>query len=389
MKNNRVKIAIILLALFSSILLATYAKAETDKTRKMKAEAGYYFDSGQHYKAVDIWAEVLKIDPSDKEALEGMVKAQKVIEETKSEKERQDRIRLAELIQQGKLHYSDREYSKALSSWGQALSIDPTNKEVLDLIEEARIKARYQISILDKLEREKRYKTPHFDTLDKIANKMIALLEKADLKLRQEREGAAEKEAAEAVEYAVGQEQEFVEETYARGEEFYAQGRFQDAASEWNKILPYLPNSSEAAFKIKEFKEKIAIMHTRQQQAGTDGIVEQEPAEELVAKEADFPGPIKDTRDILAEKDLGEHGKVTIAESTRGAGLGRWHLFFSLVFLLVILLAIRAKVDTGAKSGPVVAKTPPVKTKNESEFDPRDLKKFLNKKHEKDKDLFT
>ena len=133
MNMRKTKIIFSLIVLFSFILTSSSATAEYDRTRKMKAEAQYYFDKGEYYKAIDIWAEVLKIDSYDKEALQGISNAQNILEKTEGEKEKAQRKRLRELIQKGKNYYRDREYKKAISSWGEALSIDPTNKEVLDL----------------------------------------------------------------------------------------------------------------------------------------------------------------------------------------------------------------------------------------------------------------
>ncbi len=332
-----------LIALFCFILVSS-SMAEFDNVRKMKAEAQYYFDKGEYYKAINIWAEALKIDSYDKEALDGISKAQELLEETRGEKEKAERQRLRELIQEGKNYYRDKEYKKALSSWGRALSIDPTNKEVLDLIEEARIRAQYQISILDKLDREKRLKTPHIKDLDKIADKMINLLEKADVKMRKEKGKEIEKEAKEEVAVKVEEEREFIKTTFNKGEEFYKKGRFEEAISEWNEILPYLPKSSKIAIKIAELKERIAA---------EEELERKEEIERKRRRKEKFPGK----RNVL------------------------------ITGIIVLLIFLIIKIVTGTKIKPHLAKMFPKKAKKE-EFEPRDLKKYLKKQEDKDKDLF-
>ena len=353
-----------LIALFCFILVSS-SMAEFDNTRKMKAEAQYYFDKGEYYKAINIWAEALKIDSYDKEAVEGISKAQKLLEETRGEKEKAERQRLRELIQEGKNYYRDKEYKKALSSWGQALSIDPTNKEVLDLIEEARIRAQYQISILDKLDREKRLKTPHIKDLDKIADKMINLLEKADVEAKKEKRKEIEKELEEElirkekIREKEG-EKEFIRDTFAKGEEFYKKGRFEEAISEWNEILPYLPKSSEIAIKIAELKERIAAEEERKKKVKLEAeakrkkrLEEVKEQEKAKVKEDKFPG-----KQVLL-----------------------------IIGIIVLLTFFIIKIVTGTKIKPHLAKMPPKKAEKE-EFEPRDLKKYLKKQEDKDKDLF-
>jgi tetratricopeptide (TPR) repeat protein len=186
-------VAALFLAAFI-ILPASYSRAEFDSTRKMKARAQDYFDKGQYYKAIDTWAEVLKLDSYDSQALQGISKSQDIINKPRFEKENAARARLKELIQEGKNYKRDREYKKAIASWGEALSIDPANKEILDLIESARVRAEYQIEILDKLDKEKRLKTPYVKDIAAIANKMVNLLEKTDAKIKETRRGEIEKD---------------------------------------------------------------------------------------------------------------------------------------------------------------------------------------------------
>lgn len=379
-----------LITLFSFILISSYSTAEMDKTRRMKAKAEYYFEKGEYYKAIDIWAEVLKIDSYDKEALWGIAKSQEVIEETRSGEEERERKRLKELIQEGKNYSRDREYKKALSSWGQALSIDPTNKEVLDLIEEARIRAQYEIGVLDKLKREKRFKTPHIDDLDKIANKMISLLEKADVKVRKKKRKEIEKEVKEEAIAKLEEEKDFIKATFTKGEGLYKEGRFKEAISEWNKILPYLPKSSMIAVKIAEFKEKMTAEEKR--------IAEEElrRKEEIERKrrEGQERGRLEEEwkkKARIAEKAERLPGKITWRQVS-----GIWRrarkkpvsiTIIGIIALLVLLLAVKVIFRTKIK--PHLAKAPPKKAKKEEGFEPRDLKKFLKKKPEdEDKDLF-
>jgi len=382
MNKKRYLTIIGLAVIFSCALSSTYSTAEMDKTRKMKAEAEYHFEEGQYYKAIDIWAEVLKIDSYDNEAIEGISKAQKILGKKDSEKRKRERRRLQKLIQEGKNYSRDRKYKEALSSWGQALSIDPTNKEVLDLIEEARIKAQYQISILDKLDQEKRLKTPHIYDLEKMAKRMIDLLEKANIKARKERAKEIKKEVKKEVEEEVEDaapktEEEFIKTTFSKGEEFYKEGRFKDAISEWNKILPHLPKSSEITVKIAELKERITAEEKkaaeeelkRKEEAKRQAKTE-EAKDDVIAKSPDEVGTTKQSpKEIVPVTPAPRNNKIIIG----------------IVALLVLLLIV--KIVTRSKVKPHPAKAPPKKTKKE-EFEPRDLKKFLKKEPNQDKDLF-
>jgi len=322
------------LNLFSLIVLFCFvltlsSSAEYDNTRRMKAKAEHYFDNSDYYKAIDIWAEVLKIDSHDKEALLGIQKAQELLGESQDEEERAERQKLKELIRKGKNYHRDREYKKALSSWGQALSIDPTNKEVLNLIEEVRIRAEYQISILDKLDREKRLKTPHIDDLDKVADKMINLLEKTDVKVREEKKERIEGEIEEEERIAVQEEE-----------------------------------------RIRREKEKIRI---------EDVVAGRPKADEAISKEKRLLPPTPRLRGTGRPlRGLAMMGWTRLPQNAR--------IIIGIIALLALLLIVKITFRAKAKS-PVV-KAPPNKAKKE-EFEPRDLKKFLKKKPEdKDKDLF-
>ena len=416
MRKGKYLIIFGLIGLFFLILPLPSSTAELDKTRKMKAEAEYYFDKGEYYKAIDIWAEVIKINSYDKEALLGISKAQEIIEKSKGEKEKDERQRLQELIQGGKNYCRDRDYKKALSSWGEALSIDPTNKEVLDLIEETRIKAQYQISILDKLDREKRLKTPHVADLDKIADRMINLLEKADVKIRKKKAKEIKKEAKEEAVTKVDEEKEFIETTFAKGEEFYKEGRFKEAISEWNKILAFLPKSSEIAVKIEELKERIAVEEKKkaEEELRQTEEIERRRKEEKKRKrfeeerkeKARLPGEAQKREEIFkAQREIEEKpekpkvreegfpGKPFFAKASPFAKAsgdrleGKRDLLVIGIILLLVLLFI-VKITTRTKVKPHVGKAPPKKLKKEEDFEPRDLKKFLKKKPDEDKDLF-
>lgn len=394
MNKKRYLIIFVLTGLIS-FALSLSSTAELDKTRKMKAEAQYHFEKGEYYKAIDIWAEVLKIDSYDKEALDGIQKTQKIIEETRGEKEKTKRQRLRELIRKGKNYYRDREYKKALSSWGQALSVDPTNKEVLDLIEEARIRAEYQISILDKLDKEKRLKTPHVGDLDKIANRMINLLEKVDVKMKKKKKEEIKEVTEEEAVAKVEEEKEFIETTFARGEGFYKEGRFKEAISEWNKILPYLPKSSEISVKIAELKERVAEEERKRleeikgrEKEERRRLEEERRQKELEQRKKEEQRKFEEERIRKKEKIREEKGEIREEKEVIKEKFPRRQDLFIIgtIFLLVLLIIVKISFRTKTKSPQ--AKAPPKKGGKE-EFEPRDLKRFLKKKPEdKDKDLF-
>lgn len=360
MKNrDRAKrLAVMLMtALAVLTLFLSPARAEYDKTKKMKAEAEYCFERREYYKAIDIWAEVLKIDSYDKDALDGLSKAQKIIEESKGEKERSERQRLRELIQEGKNYYRDREYKKALASWGQALSIDPANKEVLDLIEDARIRAQYQVGILDKLKREKHLKTPYVKDLDGIANKMINLLEKADTKVRKEKAEEIKEEVKKEIEGEIREEKgEIKEEEEKRVEEIerseamlVAEMPKKEEPKIEKDIAPSVVASPEGA---KQPQKEIAS-------PASSGIVMTEVR------------PSVSSRNVTAAPSRPRNDKPIIG----------------IIILLAIFLIIKLTATTKIKE--LIAKAPPKGVRKEEEFEPRDLKKFLkNKNEDRDKDLF-
>jgi len=349
--RKRKKLAILgLTGLILLILPLPSSTAESDKTRKIKAEAEHYFDKGEYYKAIDNWAEVIKIDSYDKEALLGITKAQEIIEESKGEKEKDEKQKLRELIQEGKNYSRDRDYKKALSSWGKALSVDPTNKEVLDLIEETRIKAQYQISILDKLDKEKRVKTPHITDLNKIADRMIDLLEETDAKIRKKKAKEIRKEAKEEAVAKVDEETEFIEITSAKSEESYKE-----------------EGSAEEELRQKEEAERVRK--------------EEEKRKRLEEKQ-------KEKARLLGEARKREEALKAQRPPSANTSKGKQDLLIiGLIVLLALLLTARLTAGTGVK--PHLAKAPPKKIKKEEAFEPRDLKKFLKKTPEdKDKDLF-
>jgi len=394
MKKKRYSIIFFIIALVFCVFISP-SQAEYDKTRKMNAQARHYFDLGEYYKAIDIWAEALKIDSYNKQALEGIAEAQKILIEEEAEEARADREKMKTLTQQGKNFHRDREYQKALSCWGEALSIDPTNQELLDLIEEARIRAQYQISVVDKLDKESRLKTPHLGDLDKMADKMINLLEKVDAKARKQKKEEFAEAAKEEVVLVGKEKQEFIQATFDNGEKLFQEGKFEEAISAWDKILPYLPDSSNIALKIAEFKGEVAAEKEYKREAErakadlSSGVKEgifpfwvfgkqrektEQKGQEIESKETGEP----------AEEEI----KPAVGETAIYRLADRQKLFiFAIVILLTLLLVVRISATARAKLR--LGKSPPKKVKKEDQFEPRDLNNFLNQKKEKgDKDLF-
>ena len=94
---------------------------------KQISEANSYLNKKKFEKAIEIYKEILKVDPQNQKGLAGLQQAERALARL---------AEMASLIAEGKTYLKDNNYSDALSRFEAALKLDPKNQEVLDLIEQ-------------------------------------------------------------------------------------------------------------------------------------------------------------------------------------------------------------------------------------------------------------
>ena len=82
-------------------------------------------------------------------------------------------------LERGKHYYRMKDFESAIRTWSKVLAIDPLNEDALERIDEAKFQAQYHVAVLDRLDRERRLKTPYAPELTKIADEMIGLLKES------------------------------------------------------------------------------------------------------------------------------------------------------------------------------------------------------------------
>ncbi|MCZ7398569.1 MAG: ATP-dependent DNA helicase [Candidatus Methanoperedens sp.] len=115
-------------------------KAERiEKIDKFNEEAKELFDYRRYAEAIKIWEQVLILDPENKEAKEGIKKAN---EEITKAIEEEHKKQINQLNEEAKELDNNGKWNEAISRWEEVLKIDPDNKCAKEGIEKAKEKIK-------------------------------------------------------------------------------------------------------------------------------------------------------------------------------------------------------------------------------------------------------
>ncbi|MEE8299580.1 MAG: protein kinase, partial [Thermodesulfobacteriota bacterium] len=114
---------------------------QMERVDKQISEANSYLNKKKFEKAIEIYKEILKVEPQNQKGLAGLQQAERALARL---------AEMASLIAEGKTYLKDNNYSDAPSRFEAALKLDPKNQEVLDLIEQCENKQK-ELRRLNKL----------------------------------------------------------------------------------------------------------------------------------------------------------------------------------------------------------------------------------------------
>lgn len=216
-------------------LSALRSELEKAMSARMKT-ASSALNSGRFQEAADIYEEALSADPSNSEAESGLKRAREEMAREAAKK-----------LKLGDEAFRQERYQQAYQLYGEALSIDRSNKTARSMREEARKKlddslsvslktgvAAYNRGEMDSAALEFR-RVLNADSSNQTAKKYLSLIEKSRAK---------------------GSDKD-IEKLYLRGIELYTEGRYVDAIKSWEKVLEREPRHEKAILNIEKAKRKL------------------------------------------------------------------------------------------------------------------------------------
>jgi len=281
-------------------------------------------------------------------------------------------------LERGKHFYRLKDFASAIQTWGKVLAIDPLNEDALELIDEAKFQAEYHVAVLDRLDREKRLKTPYAPELTKMADEMLGLLNEAESMLDREQEQALTSVSAEDAKQAMAEKQAYIQQIFDQGMALYQEGNYAASFVAWEKILSVLPEEDALSVKIAELKANVEIL----QQKKGDSPKVPKVKEGLIAKvsvdtdSSHTPPAAADAIFPSATEKFSWAGAV----KTYGIWIGGLGLALLVMIFGARMLLVR-------KAPPAfIPKTPPKMERaapGSGTFDPRELAKVLAEKSKK------
>ncbi len=161
-------------------------------------------------------------------------------------------------LERGKQFYNQKDFQSAIKTWSKVLDKDPFNEEALDLIDDAKFQADYQIAVLDKLSKEERLKTPYAAELAKMADEMVKLLADAESKMSHGKKAGPSTVTDKEVLRVTQERQANIKQGFLRGLDLFNEGNYESAFQEWNTVLSILPKEHLIVQRIEELKAHVA-----------------------------------------------------------------------------------------------------------------------------------
>lgn len=195
------------------------------------------FQRGSYDQAVELFRQVLAISPSD-ETAKGFL--QRI--------DQQQRQRIDEILQRGQQQFDAKDFSRALNSFEEVLSLDPNNATAKQKKQEALAK----ISLAQLIERGKTFYQQ---------NQYLKAMEVFSQVLEQDPANAASQRYLEDCQKQLELQ---VEKFFNQGMDYYAAEDYREAIKMWDRALQINPNHAQSrSFKTKALERLQALEQLR------------------------------------------------------------------------------------------------------------------------------
>jgi len=227
---------------------------------KMNEEADKYLEAGFEEKALSLWEEILKIDPSLIDISQKANQLQKKIE-LKRKKEKFNKM-----FQQGLALYKKGGIGAALRVWRKVLKLDPTHPEARTFLDKIKLKIKELENRGIALEEKKKWRSAakawkkvlRLDPTHSLAKKSLNRVRQL-LRAQTAKKLAARKKALAAAQKNVsgGLSQQAIEKLLKTGLNYYRKENYTLALAEWQKVSKADPENKRASRYLANLKAKM------------------------------------------------------------------------------------------------------------------------------------
>lgn len=204
----------------------------------------------------------------------------------------------------GRSFYMEGKYDQAIAEWEKLAPYLEAQSGVQSLLDA--VKQSYQDSMAAKKGAVEAAAGDYQGLKLPYAEQMARLLTEVDAKLKEE--AAASRAKQGEVEKTLAERQEWALTTFNKGKVFYDQGRYEEALGQWERLLPYLADSSEAKRRIVSMRESFDQIHAVKEASGASGgsepPVKLANEQEMLSVLEEANGRLKSETEALQQKQL-------------------------------------------------------------------------------------
>jgi len=238
-----------------------------EKAEQIYRETAYYeiitlggqrakeaFSSGNYAEAVGLWKKMLELEPQNSEALEGIQKAQDLVNKKSKEG------LISDYYDKGLSAFLEENYEGSLTNWEGILAIDPTNEVAKDYINKIRAKGivtpPQKVEISTPSASIEKKGSPYYEEAVSLYHQEKFESAK-ELFLKALEENPIDIDSKKWLEKVKKTQSEKVDEHYNKGLIAYSRGQREEAIKEWEKALEMDPThgpSKRTLLKVKTSK---------------------------------------------------------------------------------------------------------------------------------------
>ena len=221
------------------------------------ASAQRLHDSGDYQAEIVTLAEALKEDPDNTEIIKLINNAQKLLD-ARNKQTRAEKIEriVNSLNRQAEASYDKGELKKAIRLWAKVLIVAPDNDSAAWMIQKTQRRMQLEAETAGKADAQER---DYSRKIQRIVGEISKLMDDANERIQREKEQRRKEELEvikensrieelnrqAAVERVQRKEENFITDTFNRGQEYYREGKYDEAMREWESILPLLSKDNK------------------------------------------------------------------------------------------------------------------------------------------------